>query len=61
MGERPQRHPLPDVVIPLWSSAVPSSGEADSGGQSPRDRHIQFMAKRGRMGWQKAIEYGRRI
>ena len=55
-----QRHPLPDVVIPPRSSAVPSSGEADSKGQSPRDRHIQLMAERGRMGWQKATGYGRR-
>ena len=55
-----QRHPPPDVVVPLRVSAVPSSDGGDSDTQSPRDRHIQLMAERGRMGWQKATGYGRR-
>jgi hypothetical protein len=28
--------------------------------QSQRDRHIQFIAEKGRMAWQKATDYGRR-
>ena len=48
-----QRDPQPDVVVPPRASAVPSSNEG-SGVQSPRDNHIQLMAERGRMGWQKA-------
>jgi len=55
-----QRHPPPDVVVPPRASAVPSSDESDSRTQSPRDRHIQLMAERGRIGWQKATGYGRR-
>ncbi len=55
-----QRHPPPDVVVPPRASAVPSSDKGDSRPPSPRDRHIQLMAERGRMGWQKATGYGRR-
>ena len=43
-----QRHPSPDVVVPPRASAVPSSDKGDSRPQSPRDRHIQLMAERGR-------------
>lgn len=55
-----QRNPPPDVVVPPRASAVPSSDKRDGGSQSPRDRHIQVMAERGRIGWQKATGYGRR-
>jgi len=55
-----QRHPSPEVVVPLRASAVPSADKGNSGGQSPRDRHIHLMAERGRMGWQRATGYGRR-
>ena len=55
-----QRHPLPEVVVPPRASAVPSSDGSDGNVQSPRDRHIQLMAERGRIGWQKATGYGRR-
>ena len=48
----------PDVVIPPRASAVPSTANPDK--QSPRDRHIQLMAERGRVGWQRATGYGRR-
>jgi hypothetical protein len=48
----------PDVVIPPRASAVLST--ADPAKQSPRDRHIQIMAGRGRMSWQRATGYGRR-
>ena len=55
-----QRHPPPDVVVPPRASAVPSSHDGGCNAQSPRDRHIQLMAERGRMGWQQATGYGRR-
>ena len=55
-----QRHPSPDVVVPPRASAMPSSNNNDGGAQSQRDRHVQLMAERGRMGWQKATGYGRR-
>jgi len=42
------------------ASAVPSADKSDSDAQIQRDRHIQLMAERGRMGWQKATGYGRR-
>jgi hypothetical protein len=40
---------LPDVVIPLRASAVPSTAAGDT--PSPRDRHIQLIAEKGRMAW----------
>jgi hypothetical protein len=55
-----QHHPPPDVVVPPRASAVLSSDGSDSNAQSPRDRHIQLMAGRDRMGWQRATGYGRR-
>ena len=54
-----QQHGLsPDVVIPPRASAAPSTN--DPAAQTPRDRHVQLIAERGRMGWQKATGYGRR-
>ncbi len=53
-----QPDPPPDVVIPPRASAVPST--EDAGAQSRRDRHIQFIAEKGRMAWQRATGYGRR-
>ena len=50
--------PAADVVIPPRSTAVPST-TAD-GAPSQRDRHIQRIAERGRLGWQRAVRYGRR-
>jgi hypothetical protein len=49
------RHPEADVVVPPRSGAVPSA----TAGTAPtqRDRHIGVIAKRGRMGWQKASGY----
>ncbi len=63
-----QHHPPPDVVVPSRASAVPSPDGSDGSGQSPRDCHIGLreprgsldMAERGRMGWQRETEYGRR-
>ena len=48
----------PKVIIPPRADAVLS--RADPGAQSPRDRHVQLMADRGRMGWQRATGYGTR-
>ncbi|MBL6458886.1 IS5 family transposase [Belnapia sp. T6] len=52
------RHPGADVIIPPRSSAVPS----DKAETAPtrRDRHLQLIAERGRMGWQKASGYNHR-
>ena len=55
-----QRHPPPEVVVPPRASAVPSSDDGASNARSPCDRHIQLMAERGRMGWQRETGYGRR-
>jgi hypothetical protein len=52
------RHPDADVVVPPRASAVPS-GAAETA-PTRRDRHLQVIAERGRMGWQKASGYGRR-
>ncbi len=53
-----QHDPPPDVVIPPRASAVPSMNALQP--QSQRDRHIQLIAEKGRMGWQKVTGYGRR-
>jgi hypothetical protein len=46
------------VIIPPRSTAKPGA----RAGQAPtqRDRHIQTIAQRGRLGWQRATGYGRR-
>ena len=48
----------PDVVIPPRASAVLNADAVDP--RSQRDRHIQLIAEKGRMGWQRATGYGRR-
>jgi hypothetical protein len=53
-----QPDPPPDVVIPPRASAAPSTHAVDP--QSQRNKHIRLIAKKGRMGWQKATGYGRR-
>lgn len=46
------------VVVPPRSTAVPSpSAETDP---TQRDRHLQVIAERGRMGWQKTSGYNAR-
>jgi hypothetical protein len=46
------------VVVPPRSTAVPSpSAEIDP---TQRDRHLQVIAERGRMGWQKTSGYNAR-
>src|SRR5215218_8858950 len=55
-----ERQPDPPaaVVIPPRATAVasPTAGTAPT----QRDRHIRMIQDRGRMGWQKAVGYGRR-
>ena len=46
------RHPDALVIVPPRSSAVPS--ETAETTPTKRDRHLQLIAERGRMGWQKA-------
>jgi hypothetical protein len=49
------RRPEASVIVPPRSSAVPS----DTAQTAPtmRDRHLQIIAERGRMAWQKASGY----
>src|SRR3954471_8987806 len=55
-----ERQPDPPaaVVIPPRASAVPSP-TADTV-PSQRDQHIRMIRDKGRLGWQKAVGYGRR-
>ena len=52
------RHPDARVIAPPRRDAVLS----ETAGTAPtqRDRHIQMVAERGRMSWQRANEYNRR-
>jgi hypothetical protein len=54
-GEVAARHPEAAVIVPPRSGAVPS--ETAETAPTRRDRHLQLMAERGRMGWQKASSY----
>jgi hypothetical protein len=55
-----ERQPDPPaaVIIPLRATSV-ASPAADTT-PTQRDRHIRTIQDRGRMGWQKAVGYGRR-
>ncbi len=53
-----ERHPEAAVVVPPRATAVPSDMAATEPTQ--RDRHLQQIAARGRMAWQKASGYTRR-
>ena len=46
------------MVIPPRSTAVPSATAETAPTQ--RDRHIQLIEERGRLGWQRAVDYGKR-
>lgn len=50
--------PEAEVIIPPRSSAVAS--EAAGSTPSQRDCHIQLISEHGRLGWQRAVRYGRR-
>jgi Transposase DDE domain len=53
-----QPEPPAAVIIPPRATAVPSP----TAGTAPtqRDRHIRMIRDRGRLGWQRAVGYGRR-
>jgi hypothetical protein len=53
-----ERDPAAAVIIPPRSTAV--SSEMAETAPTPRDRHLQLIQERGRRGWQKAVNYGRR-
>jgi hypothetical protein len=55
-----ERQPNPPVavIIPPRSTAVPSPAAGSTPTQ--RDQHIQTIQDKGRLGWQKAVGYGRR-
>src|SRR3954462_403839 len=53
-----ERHPEAEVVVPPRSTAVPS--ESAETAPTERDRHLQLIAEKGRMGWQKATGYNAR-
>jgi hypothetical protein len=55
-----ERQPDPPVavVIPSRSTAVPSTTAGTA--PSQRDQHIRMIQAKGRLGWQKAVGYGRR-
>jgi hypothetical protein len=53
-----QRDPAAAVIIPPRSTAVLSSKAETAPTQ--RDQHLQMIHRRGRLGWQKAVNYGRR-
>jgi len=48
-------HPEASVIVPPRSSAVPS--DIAQTAPTMRDRHLQIIAERGRMAWQKASGY----
>ena len=52
------RHPEAAVVVPPRRDAVPSTTAKTDPTQ--RDRHLELIAERGRMAWQKASGYNRR-
>ena len=53
-----ERHPAAAVIVPPCATAVPSR-RAESA-PTQRDRHLQLIAERGRMAWQKASGYNSR-
>ena len=54
-GEVAARHPEASVIVPPRSNAVPS--ETAQTAPTNRDRHLQSIAERGLMAWQKASGY----
>jgi hypothetical protein len=53
-----ERYPEAAVIVPPRVTAVPSRTAETAPTQ--RDRHLQLIAEKGRMGWQKASGYNRR-
>ena len=53
-----QHDPPPDVIIPPRASLVINDENANT--STARDRHVRYIAEKGRMAWRKATAYGRR-
>src|SRR3954462_14966023 len=53
-----ERHPDARIIVPPRSGAVPS--ETAETAPTQRDQHLQLIAEKGRMGWQKASGYTKR-
>ncbi len=53
-----ERAPDAEVIIPPRATAVVS--DTAESAPTKRDRHIQTIKERGRLGWQRAVQYGRR-
>ena len=53
-----ERHPEAAAIIPPRATAVPSATPETAPTQ--RDRHLQLIAERGRMAWQKTSGYTKR-
>jgi Transposase DDE domain len=53
-----ERYPEAAIIVPPRSTAVPS--ETAESEPTQRDRHLQLIAKKGRMGWQTASGYTKR-
>ena len=53
-----ERHPEAEVIVPPRSTAAPSAAAETA--PTRRDRHLQLIAEKGRMGWQKAAGYNAR-
>ena len=53
-----ERHPEAAVVVPPRATAVPS--QTAESAPTPRDRHLQLIAEKGRMAWQTASGYTKR-
>ena len=53
-----ERHPVAAIIVPPWSTAVPS--ETAETAPTQRDRHLHSVAKHGRTAWQKAPGYTKR-
>ncbi len=53
-----QPDPPAAVVVPPRATAVP--GPAAGTAPTQRDRHLRTIRDKGRLGWQRAVGYGRR-
>ena len=54
-SEVSERHPDAAVIVPSRSVGVPSAAAETT--PTPRDRHLQLIADRGRGGWQRISGY----
>jgi hypothetical protein len=55
-----ERQPDPPVAVAIPPRATAVASPAAGTAPSQRDRHLQTIQDKGRMGWQKAVGYGRR-